>query len=241
MNAVKSSLKLVAVGSLALLIAAVGCSDSGKDDEDGAGGDGNTTAGKSSTAGSSSMGGDKGDGVGGDKGKGDGGDPTSMPQGGAGAVSSGGQGSGGDAGPIFGEGGADLGFGGAGEGPSIAKFCNSMVFDHDSDPETPSLDTVMVLKVGQGNDKVEFEAATGECVPVDCQEIPTGEEVLVELFDKDVPDEALDSATATIGNGKHIIFYTDIADGSPIWEADALPDPDTVSCADIIYDDVYPQ
>src|SRR6185369_4681354 len=202
MKALNGSLKLISVASLAVLIAAIGCSDSNKGDDDSGAAGADSSAGKSSTAGSAGTtteGG--GDGQGG--GESDAGSPsqagTSSAQGGEGGA--GGEASGGSPGLVLGHGG-DNGAGGAAEtGPTAAKFCNDLSYDDDDDKSTPNVDTTMVLTVGEGDDVVTFEAKTGECVPMSCKEVPTGENVLVQMFDADDTDNALDAGTIKIPTG----------------------------------------
>jgi hypothetical protein len=253
MKALNRSLKLISVASLAVLITAIGCSDSDKGDDDdssAAGADSSAgTAGKSSTAGSAGTttteGGTDGNGDGQGGAKSDAGSPsqagTSAAQGGEG-----GEASGGSPGLVLGHGG-DNGAGGAPEtGPTVAKFCNDLSFDDDDDDTTPNVDTTMVLTVGEGADMVTFEATTGECVPVACKEVPTGDDVLVQMYDADDTNNALDAGTINIPTGGDWIFYADLFDFPddnvngrvPVWNYKTVQS-DTYTCADITYDDIY--
>lgn len=239
MKALNGSLRLVAVASIAFLVAAVGCSDSDKDES----GNDTNAAGENNagTAGSTAgKGGSENDGKGGDD-AGKGGEtqtPGGSPAGGA--DSAGGAdnvgGAGGAPGLVFGEGG-DSSSGGAGDGgPTVAKFCNDLSYGEDH------LDTTMVLTVGEGTEQVTFEATTGECVPIDCKDIPTGEDVLIEMFDIDDTTAALDSGTVTIKSGQDWIFFStthDFGSGKvPVWDF-AKVKKDVATCAEITYDDVY--
>jgi hypothetical protein len=233
MKALNGSLKLISIASLAVLITAVGCSDSDKDPgtPGGEAGEGNGDAGKSSTAGSagsagtagtagtSSQGGEDGTGVGGDKGDAGGGGTTS----GAGAPSGGAE-----------AGGADSGAGGEGGGTgalaTIAKFCNGVSFGGD--------DVTFLLVVGEGASQVTLEAVSGTCAPAACTEIPTGTDILVELFDKDDPTTALDTATIDIPAGEEVIFRSEVPNDTPVWEASTVEDGDT--CAGTTYGEVFP-
>jgi hypothetical protein len=236
MKALNGSLKLIAIAGLTLTIAAAGCSsDSDKNDGKDTGAAGESTAGTSnSTAGTSNStaGTSNGNQGGDDSGKG--GEASVTPQGG-GSSDVGGATDGG-APPGFGfEAGGDTGAGGAPEtGPAIAKFCNVLSYNQQ--------DTTMVLVIGEGTTAVTFEADTGECVPIDCQEIPTGDDVLVEMFDKKNTSLALDSGTLTIKPGRHKIFYSeveDFGDGDvPVW-ASGTVDTEVTTCGEITFEDVY--
>lgn len=240
------------VGALAVLTTAVGCSDSNKDDETGAGGEpGN---GSSSSSGSSnSPGGAGGEaptpmaGAAGSVGPEGGGAPTV--EGGAGGSAAGGAGgAGGDAAGGAGERpeivfsvGGD-GAGGAADEPTVAKFCNSLTFDPDpdNDPDIDDqVDTTMVLEVGEGVDKVTFTALSGTCAPADgaeCKAIPHGAEVPVALFDADDLTEPLDSGVIKSRGGASWIFYTDLDEGQPIVGGAPIDSP---ACEEVIWEDVF--
>jgi len=235
----KALYKLVLRGSvvsaLALVTAAVGCSDTNKDDETGAGGEPGK-AGSSSTAGSSNNPG----GAGGDA-------PTTAgtagaggAEGGAGPTEGGAAGAGGapvDRPDIVFSAGGD-GAGGASDEPAVAKFCNSLTFGTDDNP----MDTTMILEIGEGNDKVTFTALSGTCAPADgaeCKPIPLGDAVPVALFDADAPDTALDEGTIKSRGGSNWIFYTDLteeAEPTPIVGGAPFESP---ACEDIIFEDVF--
>jgi hypothetical protein len=239
----KALFKLVLRGSLVGAIAmatATGCGDDA-DDGDGNGGEGNSGG---SAAGTSGAAGD--DSTDGGTSPGNGGTDA---QGGQGGQTTGVGGSG------AGEGGATTDTGGAGSdpfggaanggavneymGPSIAKFCNTLVFDEGGEGGAPGQPTTMRLEIGVGNDKVTFTAATDECVPADgeaCTEIPSGQAVLVNLFDVDDDTVPIDFATANIAENDQLIFYTDIDNNAPIWNFRGL-NPG-FACEDVTYDDV---
>lgn len=238
--------KLVLKGSLmsafALVTAAVGCSDTNKDDEPGAGGEAGK-AGSSNVAGSTSNPG----GAGGDA-------PTTAgtagaggAEGGAGPTTEGGAAgaAGGGGAPaerpdiVFSAGGDGAGGeGGAASDPTVAKFCNSLTFG----PEDDQMDTTMILEIGEGADMVKFTAVSGTCAPADgleCKPIPHGAAVPVALYDADAPDTALDEGTIKSRGGTNWIFYTDLsedADPSPIVGGAPFESP---ACEDIIFEDVF--
>ena len=225
----KAFLRLVlkgsAVSAFALTLAAVGCSDSDKDNEPGAGGDDGGGKGGTSSAGS---GNDKG---------GEGGAGATTPGGAdAGGAASGGADAGGaDAG------GADAGgAGGSDSGLSVAKFCNDLVTGEEPNEE----DTTFILEIGEGADKVTFTAKTGECVPADgdaCKSIPIGAEVPVKLFDADAPTVVLDNGVIDSADGDKWIFNTTVSDDAepaPVVEGNTVKPEFT--CEEITYNDVYP-
>lgn len=227
------------LAALTVLVVVPACSDSNKDDTNGSSGSGgHSTAGSSNSGAGKSQGGDNDNYAGETNEAG----TTGTPEGGAGGASQGGAGGEAAGGaPLFGQGGDSLGAGGVGTGPTVAKFCNDLSFG----PPGQEQPTTMILEVSSGGDKVSFTAKTGKCVPADglaCKEIPTGEDVLVELFDADDPTTAIDSAAATIGAGKEVVFYTTLdesgASPQPIWAAGVLPE--TLSCQDVTFDEVYP-
>jgi hypothetical protein len=236
MNALfKLTLKSSAIGALAFFAAAAGCSSSSDDDNPGAGGDSSTTggtnsdAGKSSTAGTSHSGGDNSgtggakNGTAGEGGAGKGGAPDVESVGGSPDIEFGG---GGDS--AGGAGGA-----GTGTGPAVAKFCNTLTYQGAS--------TTMILEVGEGAEKVTFTAAYGECVPADgdaCEEIPLGKEVLVQMFDADDPSTALDFGSVKVKEGQDWIFYTEVENDQPVWNAGTLKAGSGVSCEDVVWDDI---
>jgi hypothetical protein len=241
MNALyKLMLRGSVVSALALLTAAVGCSDTDKEDETGAGGEPAGKAGSSSTAGSSSNpGGAGGDaptptagtaGAGGAEG---GAGPTGTTEGGA----AGAGGAGSDRPEIVFSAGGD-GAGGASDVPTVAKFCNSLTFVVDGE----EADTTMVLEVGEGADKVTFTALSGTCAPADgaeCKAIPHGADVPVTLFDADDLDTALDEGFIKSRGGASWIFYTDLTEGaspSPIVGGAPIDSP---ACEDVIWEDVF--
>lgn len=244
----KALFKLVLKGSvvsaLALATAAVGCSDSDKDEPAGdAGGAGK--AGSSSTAGSSSHAGSNNGGdtsTGGTPGEGGASGGATPGQGGAAPGEGGASGEGGAGGAkerpdiVFSSGGD--GAGGAGDGPAVARFCNSLTFGTEDDP----MDTTMILEIGTGADKVTFTAVSGTCAPMDgeaCKAIPLGTDVPVALFDADAPDTELDSGTIVSRGGANWIFYTDLTEGnspSPIVQGAPIDSP---ACDDVIFEDVF--
>jgi hypothetical protein len=220
-------LKGSVVSAMALTMAAVGCSDSDKETP-GAGGD-DGKGGSSAHAGETSKSGSTNGG--------DSGDAGAKSQGGA-AGDGGAKTEGGAAG--VGGAAGEAGSGGASDGVATAKFCNTAVFDPDGDPETDnSVDTTMILKVGEGADEVTFTAATGKCVPADgvaCKQIPAGPEVLIQLFDGDDPTTALDFGPAEILDGERLLFFTDFDANGPIWNAAAAEEG--VTCEELTYADV---
>jgi len=229
MNALfKLVLKGSAVSALALATAAVGCSDSNKDDTDGTAGD-TGKSGSSNTAGSTSTPG------------GNGGEAPTAGTPGAGGADGGAApvegGAGGDRPDIVFSNGGD-GAGGASDEPSVAKFCNSLTFGTSDAP----MDTTMILEIGEGADKVTFTAVSGTCAPMDgaaCKSIPHGTEVPVALFDADEPTTALDSGTIVSRGGANWIFYTDLTEEStptPIIQGAPIDSP---ACEDVIWEDVF--
>jgi hypothetical protein len=234
-------LKGSAIGVLALVATAAGCSDSDNDDAGTAGssskGGSSGTAGKTSTeAGDTGAAGDSTDGGTTSGGTTSGGTTS-------GGTTSGGAGGddGSAGGPDIGLGGGDFGGGGdtgTGIGPSVAKFCNTLSFGANHD------DTTMILEVGTGADKVTFTATTGECVPADgdaCTEIPQGANVPIVMFDADDTDTALDDGHASIGAGQEWVFYTNLggteADPFPVIDGGAL-NQNGVKCEDVTYADI---
>jgi hypothetical protein len=233
MNALfKLTLKSSAIGALAFFAIASGCSSS-SDDTPGAGGDSNTTGGTNSDAGKSSTAGTK---------SGTGGDDTGTggAKNGTGGEAEGGASKGGAPDIEAAGGSPDIPLsmggesaGGAGTGPAVAKFCNTLTFGGDP--------TTMILQVGEGAAKVTFTAQSGKCVPADgvaCKEIPTGDAVLVQMFDADAPDTALDFSPVTIKAGQDWIFYTDVQDSEPVWDGGTLKADSGVTCEDIKYTDI---
>jgi hypothetical protein len=67
--------------------------------------------------------------------------------------------------------------------------------------------------------------------------VPTGS-VLVQLFDADDTDTALDAANVTIPAGSSSIFYSDLDEdsGQPVWLAGTLDE--TLACEDFTYEDL---
>ena len=247
MNALfKFALKGSAVGAMVFLAAAAGCSDSSKDDDTSGGGDsGNNKAGSSSKAGSASKagasnGGDATDGgVTGNGGASSAGASTGGASEGGDTTAQGGVENNGDAGGpdiVTGQGGElGNGAGGAGTGPSVGKFCNTLTFGKDA--------TTMVLVVGEGADKVTFTVPYGSCSPADseaCTTLPQGAEVPITLFDEDDLNTPLDEKVAEIGAGEDWIFFTDLEgsgqDAVPIVGGGPLNK--TSSCESITYDDI---
>jgi hypothetical protein len=233
----KLMLKGSVVSAMALTMAAVGCSDSDKEKAPGAGGDdgkggSNAQAGETSKSGSTN-GGDSSN-VGGGGAKADGG-----AAGDGGAKSEGGAaGNGGaEAGGSAGEGGS----GGASDGNATAKFCNTLEFDPDQDPETDnSVPATLILQVGEGADAVTFTAITGQCVPADgvaCKVVPAGPDVLVQLFNATAPTVAVDAAPLEILDGERLLFFSDLDDdNAAIWNVAAANEG--VTCEELTYDDV---
>jgi hypothetical protein len=233
----KASYKLALKGSalcaLVFLSAAAGCSSDSNDTPSGGGTGGSagssSKAGNTSKAGSNAAAGDN-SGTSGSPTTGTGGAP-----GGEGGANAGGA----PETPNAGSPGNPLSFGGessaggAGTGPAVAKFCNTLTAD--------DMDTTMILTVGEGLDKVTFTATTGECVPADgdaCTEIPVGEAVLVMMADGDAPAVPLDTGIAKIQAGQDWIFYTDLDAGQPIWNGGHLNKNAGFTCEDITYDDI---
>ncbi len=223
----KLVLKCSVAGGMAALTAAAGCSDTSKGDTTGAAGTGDTTTGGSSSkAGAPGSGGD---------------DTTTVTKGGAseGGASNGGAAeitSPGGGGPDFPVAMGGDNAGGAGTGPAVAKFCNSLTFGNAP--------TTMILEVGDGAKKVTFTAVSGECVPADgdaCTEIPIGRDVTIQMFDGDDPSTALDSGSANIKAGQDWIFWTDVdtsgAQPQPVFGGGVSTQ---VACEDITYGDVNP-
>jgi hypothetical protein len=234
MNAVlKLMLKGSAISAVAVMMSAVGCSDSDKGTETGAGGEsGGGKGGTPSAAGSTNNGGDS-TGKGGEGGAG-----ATTPGGAdAGGADAGGADAGGaDAGGAD-AGGADAGGAGSGgaAGVAIAKFCNGT--------GTENAALTYILKVGEGADQVTFTATTGECAPavgVECKAIPVGEEVAVALFDAAAPTVELYSGTVfDIVDGDEVFFYTDLdQNNNDIVDAFTFEDA-TPSCKEATYEQVY--
>jgi hypothetical protein len=228
MNAfLKLMLKGSAASVFALTMAAAGCSDSDKDNENGAGGeDGGGKGGTPSAAGSSNGGDATGKG-------GDGGAGATTPGGAdAGGADAGGADAGGaDAGGAGGAGGADAG------GTAVAKFCNDLTFGTDDAP----MNTTFILEIGAGDDKVSFTATTGACSPTACIAVPVGADIPYALFDSDDPDTEIDGGTLDILDGEVLAFYTDLSAGAepaPITKASTF-DLELAECKDITYADVY--
>ncbi|HEX2875424.1 MAG TPA: hypothetical protein VHP33_29435 [Polyangiaceae bacterium] len=221
-------LKGSAASVFALTMAAVGCSDSDKDNETGAGGeDGGGKGGTPSAAGSSNGGESTGKG-------GEGGAGATTPVGGAdagGADAGGADAGGADAGGAGGAGGADAG------GSAVAKFCNDLTFGTAQDP----MDTTFILEIGEGASKVSFTATTGACAPAACSALPVGTDIPYALFDADAPETEIDGGTLDILDGEVLAFYTDLSDDAePVPVAKALTfDISAAECKDITYTDVY--
>jgi hypothetical protein len=235
MNALfKLTLKSTAIGAIAFFAVASGCSSNTEDDT-GAGGDSSTSGGSSSTtAGKSGTAGAKDN---------TGGDPSTTggaPSGTAGA-SLGGESSGGGAiesnqggGPdlIFGQGGD--GAGGAGTGPAVGKFCNTL--------EKGGKPITLRLEIGEGAEMVTFTAKTGQCAPADgkaCTPLPLGTDVLIQMFDNSAPTVVIDAGTADILPGEDWILFTDLdetgATPQPIFDGGVVT---SVACEDVVYDDI---
>lgn len=228
MNALlKLMLKGSAASVFALTMAAVGCSDSDKDNETGAGGeDGGGKGGTPSAAGSSNGGESTGKG-------GEGGAGATTPVGGAdagGADAGGADAGGADAGGA-GAGGADAG------GTAVAKFCNDLTFGTEENP----MDTTFILEIGAGDDMVSFTATTGACSPAACVGVPVGADIPFALFDADDPATEIHGGTLDILDGEVLAFYTDLSDAAePAPVAAALTfDIELAECKDITYADVY--
>jgi hypothetical protein len=210
-----------------MMMSAVGCSDSDKGTETGAGGEsGGGKGGTPSAAGSTNNGGDSTD-----KGGQGGAGPTPGGADAGGADAGGADAGGADAGgaDAGGAGGADAG------GVSVAKFCNDLVTLADED-------TTYILEIGEGADKVTFTAKTGVCVPADgvaCKSIPLGPEVPVALFDAEAPTEVVSSGTIDSADGDKWIFKT-IVNAQDEADMDGNAVSDEFTCEEITYDDVYP-
>jgi hypothetical protein len=221
----KLMLKGSAISAVALMMSAVGCSDSDKGTETGAGGEsGGGKGGTPSAAGSTNNGGDS-------TGKGG--------EGGAGATTPGGADAGGadaggaDAGGAD-AGGADAGGAGGAAGIAVAKFCNGTGLE--------DADLTYILKVGAGADEVTFTATTGTCAPavgVECKAIPVGVEVPVALFDAAAPTVELYGGAIEIQDGEEVFFETTLDGNNDKVVAFTFEDS-TPSCKDATYDDVYP-
>lgn len=238
----KALFKLMLKGSLVSMIAmaaATGCGDDADDGgNDGAGGEDTSSAGAKNTSGSANVAGDTGSDGG--TSPGGGGAPDGGGEGPGVGGASGGAGTGeggtmavaGGAGPDPFGGAASGGAGSGYEGPPIAKFCNTLIFD--------KMSTTMRLEVGVGIEKVTFTAATDECVPADgnaCTEVPTGAAVLVNLYDTENDLAPIDFANVEILENDQLIFYTTLTEeNDPIWDVRTVKP--TFACEDITYDDV---
>lgn len=96
------------------------------------------------------------------------------------------------------------------------------------------------MRVHGSRIEVTFTASTGECVPADgvaCLAIPTGPEVLVQMFDADAPATALDFSPIEISAGEQYFFYTDLDDAGPIWMGNTIKQ-DVATCEEFTYADV---
>ena len=251
-----------AIAALAFLVLAPACGEDGNADDDdaGEGGDGGTagsgggkagaTSGGSSgkaggsTGGSGGKAGGSTGGTGGKAGGGSGGttggttSEAGADQGGAGGEPTSQGGAAGDPGTPGGAAGA----GGDGSELTVAKFCNTLSFGTEEDPQP----ITMILEIGEGSSKVTFTALSDTCAPPDgdaCIEIPSGPGVRVSLFDADAPDTALDSSTTTIPAGTESIFYseldeeTDPENPAPVWQGFGLESSE--SCQGFVYDDLF--
>jgi len=234
----KLMLKGTVIGSVAFVMAAAGCS-SDKTDTAATGGTDNKAGTKGSTAGSPS---EAGTGTAGDT-TGTGGKSGNTP----GGATSGGTNEGGAAGgtpPITSNaGGPDIAFGGdgsggaggAGTGPSVGKFCNTLSFGGN--------DVTMVLEIGEGASKVTFKAVTGTCAPADghaCTMLPQGANVPIVMYDNDDPTTVLDSGSADIAPGEDWILFSDLdktdpQNPQPIFDGGPLR---TATCESILYTDI---
>jgi hypothetical protein len=216
----KLMLKTTAIGGFAFVTASAGCSDT-SNNTTGAAGDSGNKAGSTSQAGDSSHAGSNnsaGDGSG---------------VGGAGASA------GGAAGAVGGAGGA-----GGDAGPAVGKFCNTLSFGstdvggQGGAAGAPNTDVTLVLEVGEGAAKVKFEAISGTCAPMDgnaCTTIPSGPDVRVVMYDKDVPTSLLESGTAEILPGENWIFVTELVQGQPTFDGGPL---DVATCESVNYEDL---
>jgi hypothetical protein len=188
-----------------------GCSDDGGSDEDN-GGD-SSTAGTKNTAGT---GGTKNTGGSDSNGGADSnnGGSDSAGENSGGTAPSAGTGAGGDSGGSAGGGGGDEAGGGGGGGAAglaVAKFCNTLTFGTEQDPEI----TTFRLDIGVGAEKVSFTADSFECTPIvntDCTPIPLGDQPY-ELFDMADDSAPVDSGTVQlIEDGDEWFFLTDLSD-----------------------------
>jgi hypothetical protein len=213
------------------MAAATGC---GGDDDDatdnpGDGGDGSggtATAGSSNTSGSAgeaqtNAGAPTGGTATGESGAGPGG---SNATGGA-APAEGGAAQGGDS-SIFG--GAPNAGGAGGVAAAVAKFCNT------------SADGVTLrLEIGQAAQKITFTAAPGECAPADgepCSEIPTGQAVLISLYDDANDQLPLHVSPKKIADGESWIFSIEKKGMNTTWAGNTLKAG--VACEDVAFADL---
>lgn len=234
MNAVlKLMLKGSAISAVALMMSAVGCSDSDKGTETGAGGESGGGKGGTPSASGSSSGGDSTD-KGGEGGAG----ATTSAGADAGGVDAGGADAGGaDAGGAD-AGGADAGAAGAGAGGAagvaVAKFCNGTKAGGNA--------LNYILRIGEGADEVTLSATSDECstaVGVECKAIPVGAEVPITLIDATTPAVELYSGTVEINDGEEVFFYTDLdQDNNDVVEAFTFEDA-TPSCKEATFEEVY--
>lgn len=233
-----------AIGALALVATAVGCSSDDTDDNPGAAGesDGGRSGGGSSNGGTKSDAGEPGMAGEGPTPNGGSGGSSGSAQAGAGGDNVGGEtsfagapaiGPGAEGGsPAFGAGGETS----TGTGPSVAKFCNTVSFGGD--------DVTLILEVGAGSEKVTFTATSGECVPADgqeCKEIPQGPDVPIALFDADAPTASLDEKVADVGAGEDWVFWTDLEtvddDTNPVITGTTI-NQKVARCDEIVYADI---
>jgi hypothetical protein len=225
MQLIRKVLLNASLAGMVVLSVATGCG--GDDDDDVNTGNGGEDSGGAATGGTDHGAGEPSDAgatSGGASSGGAGVPPGGTPSAGAPAAEGGASQAG--AGSIFG--GAPTS-GGAGADAAVAKFCNTLGGDA----------TTLRLEIGEGINKLTFTAASGECAPADgqdCTEIPSGQAVVVSLYDEANDTAPLHVNPQKIGDGQSWLFFVEKKGANVSWSARALKGG--VACEDVTFSDL---
>jgi hypothetical protein len=229
MQLIRKVLLNASLAGMVVLSVATGCG--GDDDDDVNTGNGGEDSGGAATAGTNQGAGagepsDAGATSGGESSGGAGVSPGGTPNAGAAPAEGGASQAG--AGSIFG--GAPTSAGaGSGADAAVAKFCNTLGGDA----------TTLRLEIGEGINKLTFTAASGECAPADgqaCTEIPSGQAVIVSLYDEANDTLPLHVNPQKIGDGQSWLFFVEKKGANVIWSARTIKGG--VACEDVGFSDL---
>lgn len=229
MQLIRKVLLNASLAGMVVLSVATGCG--GDDDDDVNTGNGGEDSGGAATAGTNQGAGagepsDAGATSGGASSGGAGVSPGGTPNAGAAPAEGGASQAG--AGSIFG--GAPTSAGaGSGADAAVAKFCNTLGGDA----------TTLRLEIGEGINKLTFTAASGECAPADgqaCTEIPSGQAVIVSLYDEANDTLPLHVNPQKIGDGQSWLFFVEKKGANVIWSARTIKGG--VACEDVGFSDL---